>query len=48
MKVTTKEEGAANWAKMQAMAAEAEARDPALAKRARRYEHALVKRQNRI
>lgn len=45
MKVTTREEGVANWVKMQEMAAAAEASNPALAKRARRYEHGLVKRQ---
>ena len=48
MKVTTAEEGAANWVKMQEMAAAAEAADSALAKRARRYERNLIRRQQRF
>ena len=48
MKVTTREEGVANWVKMQEMAAAAEARDPALARRARRYERDLIRRQQRF
>ena len=47
MKVTTREEGVANWVKMQEMAAAAEANDPALAKRACRYERDLIRRQQR-
>lgn len=48
MKVTTREEGVANWVKMQEMAAAIEAKDPALAKRACRYERDLIRRQQRF
>ena len=48
MQVTTREEGVANWIKMQEMAAAAEARDPALARRACRFERDLIRRQQRF
>ncbi len=48
MKTTTIEEGVANWEKMQQRAAAVESNDSALAKRARRYEYSLAKRQQSI